>query len=93
MAPQNLLLINIGFHTGDSDLGVHIDGFISQAAHTAIVGQSEEAPLGGRAADAICAAYYAGELAHRLVKPGNTVRHQLSLPPSQEVSFCLKCAL
>jgi curved DNA binding protein len=52
-------------------LGVQIDGFISQAATTIIVGSSEN-PTTGRAADVICAAYYAAEIAHRLVRPGGT---------------------
>lgn len=54
-----------------SDLGVQIDGFISQAAHTAIVGVGEN-PIVGRAADVICAAYYAAECAHRLIRIGGT---------------------
>jgi len=55
------------------DLGVHFDGYISQCAHTIIVGQnSEEGPLTGRVADAICAAYFASECAIRLLKPGST---------------------
>jgi curved DNA binding protein len=55
------------------DLGVHFDGYISQCAHTIIVGQnSEEGPLTGRVADAICAAYFAAECAIRLLKPGST---------------------
>jgi len=53
------------------DLGVQIDGFISQAATTVIVGSAEAATT-GRAADVICAAYYAAEIAHRLVRPGAT---------------------
>src|SRR5690606_38682570 len=55
-----------------SDLGVQIDGFISQAATTVIVGQSTEQPTTGRAADVICAAYYGAEVAHRLIRPGGT---------------------
>jgi len=56
------------------DVGVHFDGYISQCAHTIIVGQNseEEGPLSGRIADAICAAYFASECAIRLLKPGST---------------------
>jgi len=55
------------------DFGVHIDGFIVQAAHTVILGQKPEAgPLKGKLADAICAAHFAAECALRLVRPGGT---------------------
>jgi len=54
------------------DLGVHFDGYVSQCAHTLIIGQTEEGPLSGRVADAICAAYFAAECAHRLLRPGRT---------------------
>jgi curved DNA binding protein len=53
------------------DLGVQIDGFISQAATTVIVGSGEVATT-GRAADVICAAYYGAEVAHRLIRVGGT---------------------
>jgi len=51
------------------DLGVHVDGFIATAAHTHIVGQSNQ-PTTGKKADVICAAHYAGEIALRLIRPG-----------------------
>jgi len=55
------------------DLGVHFDGYISQCAHTIVVAQnSEDGPLTGRVADAICAAYFASECAIRLLKPGTS---------------------
>jgi curved DNA binding protein len=55
------------------DLGVHIDGYISQAAHTIVVGRNpDEGPLTGKVADAICAAYFAAECAIRLLRPGQT---------------------
>lgn len=50
---------------------MQIDGFISQAATTVLVGTTEN-PTTGRAADVICAAYYAAEIAHRLIRPGGT---------------------
>jgi curved DNA binding protein len=51
------------------DLGVHIDGFISVAAHT-LVASATATPITGRKADVICAAHIASEVAHRLIKPG-----------------------
>lgn len=56
------------------DLGVHIDGFISTCAHTVICppSEGEVQSTTGRAADVICAAYFAAECAHRLVRPGGT---------------------
>jgi len=55
------------------DLGVHVDGFVVQAAHTTVVGQKpEQGALKGKLADCICAAYFAAECAHRLVRPGRT---------------------
>lgn len=54
------------------DIGVHVDGFISGVAHTVVVGASKENKITGRKADVLLAAYYAGEVAQRLVKPGNT---------------------
>jgi len=55
------------------DLGVHVDGFIAQCAHTIVLGQKPEAgPLKGKLADCICAAYFAAECAHKLLRPGKT---------------------
>lgn len=53
------------------DLGVHVDGFISNVAHSFVVGASKEAPVTGRKADVIKAAHLCAEAALRLVKPGN----------------------
>ncbi|XP_010879916.2 proliferation-associated protein 2G4a [Esox lucius] len=53
------------------DLGVHVDGFISNVAHSFIVGATKEAPVTGRKADVIMAAHLCAEAALRLVKPGN----------------------
>lgn len=53
------------------DMGVHIDGFIGGLAHTIVVGASKENKITGRKADVLLAAYYAAEIAQRLVKPGN----------------------
>jgi len=54
------------------DLGVHIDGYIAQVAHTfEVTSQGAAAPaITGRKADALVAAYYASEAAHRLIKAG-----------------------
>jgi methionine aminopeptidase len=55
------------------ELGAHIDGYIAQAAHTIVVGSSKDtAPVTGRKADVIQAAYLATEAALRLMKPGKT---------------------
>jgi curved DNA binding protein len=51
------------------DLGVQFDGYASTVAHTIIVGPRETA-VTGKVADVICAAYYAGECAIRLLRPG-----------------------
>ncbi|XP_074490003.1 proliferation-associated protein 2G4-like [Sebastes fasciatus] len=53
------------------DLGVHVDGFIANVAHSFVVGANKENPITGRKADVIKAAYLCAEAALRLVKPGN----------------------
>uniref|UniRef100_A0A8C2HV60 Proliferation-associated 2G4, b n=2 Tax=Cyprinus carpio TaxID=7962 RepID=A0A8C2HV60_CYPCA len=53
------------------DLGVHVDGFISNIANSFVVGASKDAPVTGRKADVIKAAHLCAEAALRLVKPGN----------------------
>jgi len=53
------------------DLGVHIDGFIACVGHSIVVGSSKENKITGRKADVLLAAYYAAEIALRLVKAGN----------------------
>ncbi|KAG7257303.1 hypothetical protein CRUP_031805 [Coryphaenoides rupestris] len=53
------------------DLGVHVDGFISNVAHSFVVGVTKDAPLTGRKADVLRAAHLCAEAALRLVKPGN----------------------
>lgn len=53
------------------DLGVHVDGFISNVAHSFVVGATKDAPVTGRKADVIKAAHLCAEAALRLVKPGN----------------------
>ncbi|XP_077074747.1 proliferation-associated protein 2G4b [Siphateles boraxobius] len=53
------------------DLGVHVDGFISNVAHSFVVGATKDNPVTGRKADVIKAANLCAEAALRLVKPGN----------------------
>jgi len=55
------------------ELGVQIDGFISLIAQSIVVGSTasdQKIPITDRKADVLCAAYYASECAHRLIKPG-----------------------
>lgn len=54
-----------------SDLAVHIDGYIAAVAHTVVATSKPTEPATGRKADVICAAYFAGEAALRLLRPGN----------------------
>ncbi|KAG8585760.1 hypothetical protein GDO81_005141, partial [Engystomops pustulosus] len=53
------------------DLGVHVDGFIANVAHSFAVGATKDSPVTGRKADVIKAAHLCAEAALRLVKPGN----------------------
>nr|XP_047911576.1 proliferation-associated protein 2G4 [Anser cygnoides] len=53
------------------DLGVHVDGFIANVAHSFVIDASKENPVSGRKADVIKAAHLCAEAALRLVKPGN----------------------
>ena len=59
-------IINLG-DVCKIDIGVHIDGYIAVVAHTVVCG----APIAGRQADVIAAAYTAAECAQQLLKPGN----------------------
>ncbi|KAI0671777.1 proliferation-associated protein 1 [Trametes maxima] len=52
-------------------LGAHIDGFAAVAAETVVVGAGPTAPVTGRKADVLQAAWTAAEVAQRLVKVGN----------------------
>ncbi|KAJ2961080.1 hypothetical protein NQZ79_g3613 [Umbelopsis isabellina] len=54
------------------ELGAHIDGYIGTAAHTTVINVDPSQPVTGKAADAICAAYYAQEAVLRMMKPGTT---------------------
>ena len=55
------------------DLGVHVDGFIANVAHTSVVDVAQGTQVTGRKADVIKAAHLCAEAALRLVKPGNQV--------------------
>jgi len=54
------------------DLGAHIDGFITQGAHSFVCTANKDQPATGRHADVICAAYFAAQAALRLFKAGKT---------------------
>lgn len=60
------------------DLGCHIDGFASQAAHTFVVGASK---VTGREADVMQCAKDCYEACARMIKPGNCVD---DVPPMLE---------
>lgn len=53
------------------ELGAHVDGFAAFAAHTIVVQSDVKAPVVGKKADVILAAYKATQAALRLIKPGN----------------------
>uniref|UniRef100_A0A2I3H822 Peptidase M24 domain-containing protein n=1 Tax=Nomascus leucogenys TaxID=61853 RepID=A0A2I3H822_NOMLE len=53
------------------DLGVHVDGFITNVAHTFVADVAQETQVTGRKADVIKAAHLCAEAALRLVTPGN----------------------
>eukprot|EP00695_Tsukubamonas_globosa_P002216 TRINITY_DN331_c0_g1_i5.p1 TRINITY_DN331_c0_g1~~TRINITY_DN331_c0_g1_i5.p1 ORF type:complete len:320 (-),score=192.81 TRINITY_DN331_c0_g1_i5:326-1210(-) len=52
------------------DLGVHIDGYIANVAHTVVVTSNPAEPITGRKADVIIAANLAAEAALRLIRVG-----------------------
>lgn len=52
------------------DLGVHIDGYIALVGHTTVVQSDKAAPIVGRHADVILAAYQSVQAALRQLKPG-----------------------
>lgn len=56
------------------DVGCYVDGYIAVAAHTVVCGEqpSSEEPVLGPRADVLCAAHIAGEVAQKLLRPGNT---------------------
>ncbi|KAJ3028313.1 hypothetical protein HDV00_010472 [Rhizophlyctis rosea] len=54
------------------EMGAHIDGYIATLAHTTIINPNPQQPITGPSADAVCAAYYAAEVALRLVRAGNS---------------------
>uniref|UniRef100_A0A0K0FEK4 Proliferation-associated protein 2G4 (inferred by orthology to a human protein) n=1 Tax=Strongyloides venezuelensis TaxID=75913 RepID=A0A0K0FEK4_STRVS len=51
------------------DLGTHFDGYIATAAHTVVVGASEQNKVTGKVANALVAANKCLEAAMRMVKP------------------------
>lgn len=54
------------------ELGVHVDGFAALVAHTVVVQSDKNAPVTGKKADVVLAAYNAAQAALRLIKPGHT---------------------
>ena len=54
------------------DFAVHFDGYVSTMAHTTVATEKPTEPIDGATADVICAAYFAGEAAVRLLKKGGT---------------------
>jgi curved DNA binding protein len=54
------------------DLGVHIDGYIGQGAHTFVCGQPADQPITGKAADLIAACHFAMEATQRLLFAAST---------------------
>lgn len=53
------------------ELGVHVDGFAAFVGHTIVVQSDKNAPITGKKADVILAAYKAAQAALRLIKPGH----------------------
>jgi curved DNA binding protein len=54
------------------ELGAHIDGFAAFAGHTIVVQSDKNAPITGKKADVILAAYKSAQAALRLMKPGHS---------------------
>ncbi|KAJ2880839.1 hypothetical protein FB639_002744, partial [Coemansia asiatica] len=57
------------------EVGVHIDGYMASVAHTTVATNSPGVTVTDRRADAISAAYYASEVATRMIRPGQTPRN------------------
>jgi curved DNA binding protein len=53
------------------DLAAHVDGFVSTFAHTVVATDKPAEAITGKKADVICAAYFAGEAAVRLIRSGH----------------------
>merc|ERR1711991_426261 len=49
------------------DFGVHFDGYVSCMAHAVVATDKPTEVVGGKAADVVCAAYFAAEAALRLL--------------------------
>uniref|UniRef100_G3SGI1 Peptidase M24 domain-containing protein n=1 Tax=Gorilla gorilla gorilla TaxID=9595 RepID=G3SGI1_GORGO len=62
------------------DLGVHVDGFIANVAHTFVVDVAQGTQVTGRKGDIIKAAQLCVEAALCLVKPGNQNTQSRGLP-------------
>ncbi len=64
--PICICLINCG----GLILAAHIDGYVSVVAHTIIATDKPTEVVGGKAADVVCAAYFASEAALHLMRAG-----------------------
>jgi len=69
---DNWINVKYSFVKNQSDLGTSIDGFIALAAHTVVAKADKAAPVEGKKADVILAAYQALQAALRTLKPGFT---------------------
>ncbi|CAO3672498.1 unnamed protein product [Rhizopus stolonifer] len=66
---ENDVFLKVG-DVAKIELGVHVDGYIATAAHTLVVVQDRQQPVTGKAADVVCATYFAYEAASRMLRPG-----------------------
>jgi len=71
------------------ELGVHVDGFVALIGHSFVCTANQAVPTTGRKADVICAAHYAAECAHRLIKPGR--KNTEVTDAIQKVADIFKC--
>eukprot|EP01094_Clydonella_sp_ATCC50884_P013014 TRINITY_DN232_c0_g1_i1.p1 TRINITY_DN232_c0_g1~~TRINITY_DN232_c0_g1_i1.p1 ORF type:complete len:410 (-),score=173.02 TRINITY_DN232_c0_g1_i1:474-1634(-) len=71
------------------DLGTQFDGLIAVGAHTFVCTTTPEQPITGRAADVICAAYYAGEAALRLCRPEHKASEVVAI--IEEIAKVFEC--
>ncbi|KAJ1663117.1 hypothetical protein IW140_005332 [Coemansia sp. RSA 1813] len=57
------------------EVGAHIDGYNASAAHTVVASSTPGETIADRRADVISAAYFASEVAARMVQPGQSPRN------------------
>jgi len=81
------------------DLGCHVDGYISVAAHTVTIGRetpsgtdnSASGPIVGPKADCMNACFLAAEIAARLIRPGRTNKQVSDAVKQVSESFGVNC--